>query len=125
MGRVFEYDLPWPPSVNEYWKTFQGRIYVAPKGKKYRKEVLRIVDEVAYTDRYLVATTVFLRPDNRERDIDNYHKALLDALAAARVYRNDSQIVQTLNKWQDWESIPGGRVDPMGIGGVNIKLEEV
>lgn len=125
MGRTFEYDLPFPPTVNSYWKTFRGRTYVAPKGKAYRKRVLEMVERVAYTDCYLIAETTFLRPDHVERDIDNYHKALLDALAAARVYRNDSQIVRNVVEWQDWRTVPGGLVDPMGIGGVNIKLEEV
>ena len=31
-------------------------------------------------------------PDNRRRDLDNLYKALLDALQAARIYDDDSQI---------------------------------
>ena len=31
--------MPWPPSVNKYWRTFQGRMIISAEGRSYRKAV--------------------------------------------------------------------------------------
>lgn len=28
--------LPWPPSVNTYWRTFRGRMLISAHGRDYR-----------------------------------------------------------------------------------------
>ncbi|WP_134871266.1 RusA family crossover junction endodeoxyribonuclease, partial [Cronobacter sakazakii] len=38
-------------------------------------------------------------PDARRRDIDNYNKALFDALTHAGVWEDDSQVKRMLVEW--------------------------
>jgi len=38
-------------------------------------------------------------PDERSRDIDNYNKALFDALTHAGVWEDDSQVKRMLVEW--------------------------
>jgi len=87
--------LPWPPSVNHYWRFHAGRMLISAKGRAYRKDVV-IVAGAAYR---LGHANVKVRinawaPDNRRRDVDNLLKAPLDALCHAGIYDDDSQIVE-------------------------------
>lgn len=91
-------ELPYPPSVNHYWRHSRGRHYISDEGKEYRRHVAMLFigeqDEhkhTTFTGRLAVTVTVY-PPDKRRRDLDNTQKALLDALAFAGVYEDDSQI---------------------------------
>ncbi len=91
---MIELTLPWPPSVNHYWRTFRGRMIVSAEGRRYRADVLAVL-----FGRGLVAPPGELAvevdlhpPDRRRRDVDNSCKALLDAICAAGVYADDSVI---------------------------------
>ena len=99
---IFEVALPWPPTVNLYWRhKVTGRlatVYVSAEGKQYRKAVNNLVMEAAMVQRYLktagpvrVVIEAF-PPDRRKRDLDNILKSLLDALTHAGVWEDDSQI---------------------------------
>jgi crossover junction endodeoxyribonuclease RusA len=50
-----------------------------------------------------------IMPDNRRRDIDNYQKAALDALAHAGVYQDDCQIDELIVRRLHVE--PPGAID--------------
>lgn len=94
--------LPWPPSVNHYWKHVYvkplARVvnYIAPKGKKYREDVLAcVLDERPHAAPLTCRLAVSLEcvmPDRRKRDLDNIPKCVLDSLTHANVYGDDSQI---------------------------------
>ena len=99
---IFEIALPWPPTVNLYWRhKVTGRlatVYVSAAGKAYRKAVNDLVMEAAMVQRYLkqagplrVVIEAF-PPDRRKRDLDNVLKSLLDSLTHAGVWEDDSQI---------------------------------
>lgn len=94
--------LPWPPSVNVYWRTFQGRMIISEAGRNYRKAV---VDQMLlqrtqkHFDGPLKLTVEAYRPDKRRRDLDNLLKAALDSLAHAGVYEDDSQIEDLRIYW--------------------------
>ncbi len=99
---IFEVTLPWPPTVNTYWRhKVTGRlatVYVSGVGKIYRKAVNNLVMEAAMVQRYLkqagplrVVIEAF-PPDRRKRDLDNILKSLLDSLTHAGVWEDDSQI---------------------------------
>ena len=48
-------------------------------------------------------------PDARRRDIDNYNKALFDALTHAGIWEDDSQVQRMLVEWGP--KVQGGRVE--------------
>lgn len=87
-------ELPWPPSLNRYYRIFRSRIIISRIGRAYRKNVITLL-----ADRFPSAllgrlqVTVFAHPpDRRRRDLDNTQKSLLDSLQHAGVFKDDSQI---------------------------------
>jgi len=97
-------DLPWPPSVNGYWRTapIRGRggktvirTMISKQGRKYRRLVaFEVVSQRAAKlgERRLAVDVVAYPPDRQRRDIDNISKSLLDAMEHAGVYADDEQI---------------------------------
>lgn len=88
--------MPFPPSVNRLWRNVRGRTLLSSDGRKYRNAAVAATLQArsmafggALVD---VAISAWL-PDNRRRDADNLFKAPLDALVAAGVINDDSQIV--------------------------------
>lgn len=105
---MIDLSLPWPPSVNRYWRTFQGRMIISAEGRTYRKAV---ADQVLiqrgakhYQGKLKVQIEAW-RPDNRRRDLDNLLKAVLDSLTHAGVWEDDGNIVDLRIYWA--ESIGG------------------
>lgn len=86
--------LPYPPTVNTYWRQFRGRTLLSAKGRAYREAVHAACmgQAVKPVDGRLAVHIVAWMPDNRVRDVDNITKACLDGLAHARVYEDDGQI---------------------------------
>jgi crossover junction endodeoxyribonuclease RusA len=92
LTQVFE--LPYPPSVNHYWRRVGCRTLISREGRRYRKDVvarLAAIRAAPLFGRLHVQVEVF-PPDSRRRDLDNLQKALLDALQCGGAYRDDSQI---------------------------------
>ena len=96
----FEATLPWPPTVNSYYRhKVIGKlatVYVTQEGKAYRKAVNLCLMEHGVKTYELegdlrVEIEVF-PPDKRKRDIDNLLKSLLDSLTHAQVWKDDNQI---------------------------------
>jgi len=88
-------ELPYPPSVNHYWRRVGARTLISVGGRRFRKRVCAILKD--RVDRALsgpVRVQVDVHPpDRRRRDLDNIQKSLLDALEHAGVFLDDSQIV--------------------------------
>ena len=91
--------LPWPPSVNTYWRHIslrgKARVLVSKAGRDYRVAVQRAVlaaRGVAQMAGDVRVSIVAYPPDRRARDVDNLLKAVLDSLEHAGVYLSDSQI---------------------------------
>lgn len=99
--------LPWPPSVNHYWRhptkgKLAGRHLISAEGRQYRKSIADTVllqappvrrpgwygSSVARLEMVLQVYP----PDRRKRDLDNLLKAIKDSLGHAGVYGDDSQI---------------------------------
>jgi crossover junction endodeoxyribonuclease RusA len=89
--------LPFPPSVNTYWRMVRGRMLISKAGREYRQAV----QDTALVSRWdgwgpakVAVEIIAWLPDNRRRDADNLFKAPLDALAHAGLYDDDSQIIR-------------------------------
>ena len=90
--------LPWPPTVNSYYKvTRQGHRYLDKKVRTFRALVAESVNEQlpgVTLDEKLFVEVYLYPPDRRKRDLDNYMKGLLDALTEAGLWEDDSLINQ-------------------------------
>lgn len=93
--------LPYPPSVNHYWRhvrvksghSFCNRVLISEEGRLYRQYILTMSYRLPKFKKQLIEVSIIAHPpDNRRRDIDNLFKSVLDSLAHAGVYEDDSQI---------------------------------
>lgn len=100
--------LPWPPSINHYWRHARGRHYISNEGEAYRSGVKRRFQGDRFGEARVSVEIIAHPPDRRRRDLDNVLKALLDSLAHAGVYADDSQIDRLSVRRS--EMVPGGMV---------------
>lgn len=84
--------LPWPPSVNHYWRNVRGRTLISRQGRDYRAMVEKLAAGLKANNGRLSVTITAHPPDRRRRDLDNLLKAPLDAMCHAGLYADDSQI---------------------------------
>jgi len=107
--------LPWPPSVNTYWRFVPGqpRPMISRDGRAYRKTVGRIV-QASGAERLMPGRLgmllVVYPPDRRRRDVDNLLKAILDSLGHAGVYADD-ELIDNLTVRRLWGTERAGDVD--------------
>jgi crossover junction endodeoxyribonuclease RusA len=90
--------LPWPPSVNHYWKSNGTRRFISPQAKQWLEEAIWLLKQ-AKGGRPPIAgeVAVFViawPPDRRRRDLDNLLKAILDALVKAGALQDDHQVAE-------------------------------
>lgn len=92
--------LPWPPSTNTYYRhVLMGkhvRVLISKKGRVYRDLVGQRCMQAGLNGKRLTCRLAVVLdlfpPTRRECDVANYEKAAIDALEAAQVFVNDSQI---------------------------------
>lgn len=97
---VIELVLPWPPSVNAYWRSFvpkgwtRATVHVSEDGKRYQEAVRCLAEDLRIEPLrgHLKLEVTFHPPDNRGHDLDNRLKPMIDALANAGAFENDVQI---------------------------------
>ena len=87
-------NLPYPPSINTYWRAHGKRRFISKEGMLFREKVAEYLQEYKVphlgTKRLRMEVTLYPR-DRRIQDIDNRIKALWDALEGW-VYEDDAQI---------------------------------
>ena len=107
---MIELDLPYPPSINHYWRRVGARTLISRGGRAFRQSVCAILAArgIEPMDGPLEVLIDVYPPDRRRRDIDNLQKALLDALAHGGAYHDDSQIARLTV--QRREVVSGGKV---------------
>jgi len=106
--------LPYPPSMNTYWRNFRGNTVLSKAGREFKQAVWVCVMEQKipkFTNKRL-EVTMWLYPRSKVvTDLDNRLKAVLDGLEDAGVYDNDGQIDVLMI--QRGEQRNGGGVDVM------------
>ena len=110
--------LPFPPSVNTYWRNFRGRTILSPKGREFKEQVADYVAEYNVPklgDSKLRVSMVLFPRDKRKIDIDNRIKCVLDALQDAGVFNDDFQV--------DELSIVRGK--PIKGGAIRVLIEVI
>jgi crossover junction endodeoxyribonuclease RusA len=91
MGKRLSVKLPWPPSVNHYWKARGGGRFIAPRARAWLDgAVLLLRASGVRFDGQVVVRMYLSPPDRRKRDGDNLEKAIMDALVKAGVIVDDS-----------------------------------
>ena len=87
--------LPFPPSVNTYWRNFRGRMVLSEKGRAYKQAIAEYVSEnnvPKYGEQKLKITMILQPRDKRKIDIDNRIKCVLDSLQDAGVFDDDFHV---------------------------------
>lgn len=104
--------LPYPPSLNTYWRHARGRHYIAEKGTRYRQHITELIRQqnldISTTSRIRISITAN-PPDKRQRDLDNLPKAVFDSLTHAGFWKDDSQIDDM--RISRGERVSGGSLD--------------
>jgi len=114
---MIELELPYPPSVNHYWRHVGTRVLISRQGRVYREQVSAILAARRITpiNGALTVHVKIFPPDRRRRDLDNTQKALLDALGNGGAYGDDSQIEKLVIEKLD--VVPGGKA--------TVRIEEI
>ncbi|MBP0996674.1 RusA family crossover junction endodeoxyribonuclease [Serratia fonticola] len=117
--------LPFPPSMNSYWRSpnkgaLKGRHLISERGRKFRTEAIaRVLEQLRRQPKpittNIAVTVVFCPPNKAPRDLDNYFKALFDAMTHAGVWGDDKQIKRIV---ADWGPVTKG-------GKVELRISEV
>ena len=87
--------LPYPPSVNTYWRANGNRRFISKAGVEFKRAVAEYVidNNVPKFGNVRLDMDIVIRPrSKRIFDIDNVLKAILDSLMDAGVYDDDSQV---------------------------------
>ncbi len=118
---MFTLTLPWPPSLNHYWRTVMVRqknsallakqgfrtnrtqVILGVAGKNYRQEAVVLARRAMWDQRIgndfpfkgdVSVRVVVYPPDQRTRDLDNLPKAMFDAMTYALVWTDDNQVAR-------------------------------
>lgn len=99
--KTLTYTLPWPPSVNHYWRHVvingRPRTLLSKEGREFKQAAVGAVlqqrrgPSAPLSGRLAIAVTLF-PPDRRCYDLDNRLKAVLDSLTEARVWEDDRHV---------------------------------
>lgn len=106
----YEFSMPYPPSINGYWRTFRGRQIISKRGREYRKHAIEVMNDLGLSGELIserMRLSVIIHPPTlRKYDIDNWCKAPFDALTHAEFWIDDEQIDSLLIK--KGEKVKGG-----------------
>ena len=84
---MYEFDLPFPPSINSYRACVRNRLITSKKGREYFREVAAIIRQLGLHKENIAQSVVIslvLHPKTLARyDVSNFLKAYEDALVKA------------------------------------------
>lgn len=99
--------LPVPPSANDYWRAFRGRVVVSDVARRYKQGVKGRSLTTGRPEPLagpVVVSLVVYRAAKRG-DLDNFQKVLLDALKGV-AFVDDSQVVEIHARREDDKANP-------------------
>jgi len=92
----YEFEMPWPPSVGSCWRAYRNRLILSKRGRDYRKSAIEKLKQLNLLDENISKTVhvslVLNPPTLRRYDIDNFNKALFDALSHGGFWIDDEQV---------------------------------
>lgn len=88
---MITFDLPWPPSLNAYYRHVGPRVLISKAGRLYREEVCLMGLPRAPEGRIAMSVVTHQRTAGR-CDLDNFLKVALDSMKWASVFADDSLI---------------------------------
>lgn len=92
ISEYLEICLPYPPSVNHYWKhTRQGRHYISKAGRAFKSIATEICQQFVPFEGPVEIKIEIYFPDNRPRDLDNLPKGIFDSLVGAGLIKDDNR----------------------------------
>lgn len=99
-------ELPYPPSVNNMYRSVKGRLILSTEGRTYKAEVGYVVNQLDMEplDGDVEVNVQVYRP-RKAGDLDNRLKATLDALEGV-AYHNDRQIKRIIAERFDDKANP-------------------
>ena len=88
------FEMPFPPALNRYYRTVNGRPILSRDGRAYRTNAQAALTEqrVGAVPGKVACHISAHQPDRRRRDLDGMLKACLDALESNGVIDNDADI---------------------------------
>jgi len=102
-------DLPYPPSINNYWIASGHRRFISKRGQEFRQAVWIecLQRRVPKLGSQSLMVHIILQPRNKKlMDIDNCAKAILDSLEHAGIFNSDVQVQKLLI--ERGEQVKGG-----------------
>lgn len=108
---MVELVLPYPPSVNDYWRwVSKTRRVVCKRGKDYQwATFIASREKPSFIGQVEIECDVYF-PDNRDRDLDNLGKCILDSLVYSKVIVDDSRKYVKKLTFEDKGNQKGGAV---------------
>lgn len=92
-----EFFVSIPPTVNNYYVKTRNGVFISKAGKAFREkaaeDIIQQVGGVHLTGHFHVEIIMFFN-DRRRRDLDNYLKALLDAITHSSLWSDDCLVDQ-------------------------------
>ena len=108
-------ELPFPPSVNTYYRRGAHATYMSKAGREYKQAVAEYIacgDFPKLGDKRLSISMVIWPRDRRVFDLDNRLKSVLDSIQDAGLFHSDSQ-VDELSIYRGSHIVPGGSIKVM------------
>ncbi|MBU9866203.1 RusA family crossover junction endodeoxyribonuclease [Rahnella aceris] len=106
--------LPFPPSVNGYWRSTRKGVLISERGRIFRSNALAAIYQQLRSRPTALLTEldvhlVLFPPSRAKRDLDNFQKALFDGLTHAGIWKDDSQVKRMTVEWG--EVTKGGKAE--------------
>lgn len=92
-------NLPYPPTVNTYWRNFRGRTILSKRGMQFKDDAMHLMMVERFPKGLIGDVTVHIHvypPDYRKRDIDNIIKPVLDGMQDYGVFEASDEQVSLL-----------------------------